>query len=219
MQEIAVSISDFALAALAAGLTYRLSGRNTELVRVQKWFGMTLGAVAVSAFLGGIAHGFLPETTLAGILVWRATLISIGVAAYSTLMIAALLLYRPGTVERVRWLGLGLFAIYVGIILFETHDFAAALTFYVPTSVLLLIAFVVRWRRESDEFALDGIIAIALTLIAGTLQHFRVAIHPVYFDHNVLYHVVQGFGVIILYRSGSRWLNGAEKPELQPRAA
>lgn len=219
VQEVAVSISDFALGALSAVLAFRMMGRVTELVRVREWFVMALGAVAGSALLGGITHGFLPDTTITGALVWRATLIVIGIAAYASLMIASILLFRPGTVDQLRWFGLAIFAIYVGIVLFEDQDFAVALGFYVPSAILLLIAFVVRWRRQPQSFALDGVISILLTLIAGALQHFHVDLHPVYFDHNVIYHVVQAIAVAALYRAGARWLDEVRSPDLEATIA
>lgn len=208
LHEAAVSISDFALSALCVVLAARLISHHTKMHRVQKWFTVEIVAVAVAALLGGIVHGFVPDTdTFLGGMMWRATLLFIGLTGLAAIMISSFLLFRPGTVERVRMVGLLIFAIYCGIVLFEWQHFGVALAFYLPTAVLLFIAFLIRWRRRPDSFACDGLIAMSLTFIAGMLQHFRVAIHPVYFDHNVVYHFIQGCAMIFLYRAGSRWLN------------
>jgi MFS family permease len=218
LHEAAVSISDFALSALCAVLATRLISHNTEMHRVQKWFAVEIVAVAVAALLGGIVHGFVPDTdAFWGALMWRATLLFIGLTGMAGIMISSFLLCRPGTVERVRIGALLIFAVYCGIVLFEWQHFGVALAFYLPTAVLLFIAFLIRWRRKPDSFACDGLIAMTLTFIAGMLQHFRVAIHPVYFDHNVVYHLIQGFAMIFLYRAGSRWLN--EPTTLRVQAA
>jgi hypothetical protein len=34
---------------------------------------------------------------------------------------------------------------------------------------------------------------------AAMVQQARLAIHPVYFDHNAVYHVVQSIAVLFLY--------------------
>jgi hypothetical protein len=43
--------------------------------------------------------------------------------------------------------------------------------------------------------------AVALSMVAGALQHFRVAPHR-HFNHNDLYHVVQLAAVVLFYRGG-----------------
>ena len=40
---------------------------------------------------------------------------------------------------------------------------------------------------------------IALSCGATLLQQAHVAIHPRYFDHNALYHVLQGGALVLLY--------------------
>ncbi len=208
LHEAPVSISDFALSALTAVLAAKLISRNTEMQRIQKWFTVEIVAVSVAALLGGIVHGFLPDTdSFWGALMWRSTLVFVGLTGLAAIMISAFLLCRPGTVEKVRFAALLIFAVYCGIVLFESQHFGMALAFYLPTAILLFVAFLIRWRRKPDSFACDGLIAMVLTFLAGMLQHFRVAIHPVYFDHNVVYHFVQGSAMIFLYRAGSRWLN------------
>ncbi len=210
LHEAAVSLSDFALAALAAVLAGKLLSMNTEMLRVRKWFGVEIGAVALAALAGGIAHGFFPDTDVSwGALVWRFTLLCVGLTGLAAVMIASFLLFRPGTVERVRTAALMAFAVYCGIVLFEWQRFAVALAFYVPAALLLFFAFLVRWRRERSSFASDGLIAMGLTFLAAGIQHFRVAIDPVYFNHNVIYHLVQAAAVVFLYRAGMRWINGA----------
>jgi hypothetical protein len=38
------------------------------------------------------------------------------------------------------------------------------------------------------------------SILAALLQQARVSIHPVYFNHNAVYHVVQGIALVLLYR-------------------
>jgi hypothetical protein len=216
--EVMVSISDFALAGFSGLLAAKLQSRATEMRRTQRWFTIVLGAIAFSALLGGIAHGFVPdERSRLGALVWRATLMAVGPSAIGLWMLASLLLFKPAAVERARTLGLIALAIYVGVVLFEYQNFMIALAMYLPAAVLLMIGFAVELRRRADSFAMDGLIAMALTLVAGLLQYLRVDFHPVFFNHNAVYHLFQGIAVYFLYRAGSKWLdpNGSKLPVLK----
>jgi hypothetical protein len=207
--EVAVSISDFLLAGFSGILAWRLHSRPTEMPRTRRWFAIVLGAIAVSSFLGAISHGFIPEEHGSlGALIWRSTLMLIGPAAVGLCMLACLLLFRPGTVERARALALVALAIYVGLVLFEFHQFVIALLLYLPATLLLLTGFVVRWR-QGESFAVDGAIAMVLTLVAGVLQYLHIGIHPVYFNHNAVYHLVQGIALFFLYRAGRKWISSA----------
>lgn len=217
LHEASVSVSDFGLAALSAVLAGKLLLRDTEKLSIRKWFGVEIGAVALAALLGGIAHGFFPDTDASwGALIWRTTLICVGLTGLAALMIASFLLFRPSTIERVRIVGLLVFAIYCGIVLFEWQRFAVALAFYVPPTLLLFVAFLVRWRKEPNSFASDGLVAMALTFVAAGIQHFGVELDPVYLNHNVIYHIVQAAAVVFLYRAGRRWLT--ESAQFRARA-
>ena len=44
-----------------------------------------------------------------------------------------------------------------------------------------------------------GAWGLALSLVAAGLQHFRIALHPVYFNHNALYHVVQAIALYFIF--------------------
>lgn len=207
--EVAVSVSDFLLAGFSGTLAWRLQFRPTEMPRTRRWFAIVLWAIAVSSLLGAISHGFFPEENgRVSAMLWRTTLMLIGPAAVGLCMLACLLLFRPGTVERARALALIMLAIYVGLVLFEYHEFAIALLLYLPATLMLLAGFVVRWR-QGQSFAVDGAIAMVLTLVAGVLQYLHVGIHPVYFNHNALYHVIQGIALYFLYRAGRKWISGA----------
>ena len=205
--EVAVSASDFLLAGFSGALAWRLLLRPTEMPRTRRWFAVVLGAIAVSSLLGAISHGFVPEEhSRIGALLWRSTLMLIGPAAVGLCMLACMLLFRPGTVERARALALILLGIYVGLVLFEYHAFVIALVLYLPATAMLLAGFVVRWR-QGQSFAVDGAIAMLLTLMAGLLQYLHIGIHPVYFNHNALYHVIQGIALYFLYRAGQKWIS------------
>ena len=101
--------------------------------------------------------------------------------------------------------------IYSGWVVLGNDEFQLAIANYLPPALVALFAF---WRARSNagparpELAALG---MALSLAAAGLQHFRIAIHPRYFDHNVVYHVVSGLALGLIY-VGVRRLRARELP-------
>ena len=65
--------------------------------------------------------------------------------------------------------------------------------------LFLMIALGVTYRRERHWTVLAAAGGLAFTLLAGELQHFRVGIHPLYFNHNALSHVFQAVALLLLF--------------------
>jgi hypothetical protein len=98
-----------------------------------------------------------------------------------------------------------IFAIYGGIVLAGFQDFLVAVVHYLPSAVFLLIALAVAYyRRRARPLGL-GLVGMVLIFVGAGLQQARVALHPVHFDHNAVYHVVQAVALYLLYR-GAAWL-------------
>jgi hypothetical protein len=67
--------------------------------------------------------------------------------------------------------------------------------------LLALLAAATRAARHSPSAGWRWIaMGLALSVVAAVLQQQRVAVHPVYFDHNALYHLVQAIALVVLYR-------------------
>jgi hypothetical protein len=88
---------------------------------------------------------------------------------------------------------------FVVVALLLSHAFTSIVYFYVPALLLLLIA---AWQQAVHHRSVGWLlIATGLLTSAGAaiLQQVKVAVHPVYFDHNAVYHVVQSIAVLFLY--------------------
>jgi hypothetical protein len=85
------------------------------------------------------------------------------------------------------------------VVLLVSESFGSIVYLYTPALLLLLIAAGQQAIRSRD--ACWTLIAIGLIMSAGAamLQQAKVAVHPVYFDHNAVYHVVQGIALVFLY--------------------
>ncbi len=209
-QEIAVAVSDALLAAWTGALAVRtIRNRNSpELLR--RWFGMALGFTALAALLGGLWHGiFAGSASLPGTALWRATMLAIGVAAFGLLQISVLMIGTERQRTRAGRFGLASFILYSAFVLFYSDDFALALAYYVPITLLFLFGCIGN-RRE--RFASFGFLYVGLTVAAAVVQHLQLGLHPVYCNHNVVYHLVQGAANYYLHLTGREWPAGPTVP-------
>jgi hypothetical protein len=78
------------------------------------------------------------------------------------------------------------------VILVVDESFSTVVKLYTPTLVLAFIAA----AADRRPLIASGLL---LSAIAALLQQAHVALHPVYFDHNAVYHVVQAAALVILY--------------------
>lgn len=197
-----VTLTDYGLAlecALFAVLIYRL---RDGAAPARTWFTVFFAALAVAALAGGTVHGFFyNEDRLAHRALWNATLIAIGVVALSAWMIGS----RLGAGRRagliLRWIGTTLFLGYCLVVLLVRNTFAVAIIHYLPAVFFLLFAFTASYLRSRRPFLLTGLIGLSLTLVAAGTQQLGIALHPVYFDHNALYHLIQAVAVLMLFLS------------------
>jgi hypothetical protein len=200
MLEPDVTLTDYGLALECAILAITLwlgPTRRSELRSAGILFFLSLGFSAVT---GGTVHGFYPNPqTLASRCLWQLTLQSIGLAAFSTWRLAAGILASG---RAARWLALAAFPQLVlystGALLF-TQEFWITFTIYVPAALLLLSAFCRAVWRDGQRFLLLGVASSVLSFTSCFLQFTHIGIHPVYFNHNALAHVVQAIALVLLF--------------------
>lgn len=195
-----VVLTDVGLAILGAYLARRLwtmPGGKT-LARAGA---LLMGALASAALWGAIFHAFFPAgtTTLSGSLAWSPVVLSIVLAAAVMLELALRILLPQLSLGTRRYIVMTYTASFAAVALLLDRSFTSIVYFYVP--VLLLLLFVAWQQAIRSRSAGWTLVATGLLMSAGAavLQQARVAIHPVYFDHNALYHVVQAVALVVLY--------------------
>jgi hypothetical protein len=198
MHEPAVVLTDLALAILGAVLWWRLAGPGAAI----------MGGLASAAFWGAIFHAFFPEQTATplGFGAWLAVAFSILIVAAALLDLSlSVFMARltpggsPGNMKLRRAIVALYCMLFAAVVLFIDESFSAIVLLCGPTLVLGLAAAAFEAiRTRSSGWAL---VALGLTVSAAAalLQQTRVMLHPVYFDHNAVYHVVQGAAVVLLY--------------------
>lgn len=213
MTEPDVTLTDYGLTILCAALAHFVFHRGDRKSPYRLWltgFFLTVGAASL---FGGTVHGFFPdEESLGHLILWRATLIAIGFAAYCAWVVGARLVLH----ERIRRIlialaGLQLVA-YAVVALVASQDFRLAIAEYLPATLFLLAAFSVAWRRDPVRALRLGTAGLVLTFVAAAIQQLQITLHPTYLDHNALYHVVQAVALVMFFVGARHLAAGTGTP-------
>ena len=200
--EPAVALTDLGLAAegvVLAALVNRPRATDTAL---QGWFVLFFAALALAAFLGFVAHGFIVhKMSLAHRLVWRAVLLAIGVVSLAAWAIGARLIFPARIGKLIIALVALAFAAYAVLVLRHQRSFVVAVVAYLPAALFLLGVFLLQLRRAPTPGLRSGIAGLLLTLVAAVVQQLGFDLHPVWFNHNALYHLIQALGLWLIYRA------------------
>jgi len=200
MTEPDVTLTDYGLFAECAAFAWLLARGPATLDTLRRWAVLFFSFTALAALLGGTVHGFF-ATDSGGIgrVLWKLSMIAVGGAALAGWAIAARLLLAADGADRVVGVATGLAALYAAVILFVNDAFWVAVVGYVPAAAVLLAAFLRAAVRERTSWATLGACGLALSFVATAVQQRRIALHPEYFDHNALYHLVQAVALALVF--------------------
>jgi hypothetical protein len=200
-----VALTDLGLALLGAflgWLLWRAPGQSA----LQKNGAVLMAGLANAALWGGIFHAFFPAgtATLPGFLAWIPVTLSIAIAAGAMLDLSFRLLL-PGIPSRIQRSLVATYSIaFVVFVLFVHESFSTIVYFYTPALLVLLFAAARRAISSRDAGWAFISTGLAVSMLAAVLQQAKVAVHPTYFDHNAVYHVVQAVALLILYTGWRR---------------
>jgi hypothetical protein len=198
MTEPDVAITDFLLsleAIIFSVLVWRSADSHLRLP-----FTVFFASAAAAALTGGIVHGFFTANySGAGVALWRATLVALGVTALATWAIGARLILPTTASRNLQIVAAAVAAGYAIVVVAVNDSFWVGMAHYLPPTVFLLLAFVVVYERDRRASTLVGVIGVLLTFAAAFVQQRRVALHPVYFNHNALYHAIQALALLFIY--------------------
>jgi hypothetical protein len=199
MTEPDVALTDYLLALEAtvfAVLVWR--GDVSEHLRLP--FTIFFGATAVAAAAGGTVHGFFATgSSMLGVALWRLTLVALGVTALAAWMIGARMLLPEEPAYRVQVLAGILVSVYTVVVAAFYDRFWIAIIHYLPPTLLMLAAFLVATFASGSPSAFAGLVGMVLTLVGAVVQQQKIALHPVYFNHNALYHAIQAVALWLIF--------------------
>jgi hypothetical protein len=203
MTEPATLVTDYLLGAFTAVLAWRLFAAARDRRSVpQWWWGVAFAATAVAGVAGGTVHGFRESLHPgANAALWLITLEGLVVAAFSVIRgtLAGSRL-SSGTVFALSLAAAAAYAAY-GVWLAWNPRFVFAIAAYGVALVVLVGFKVSAWRTEraAGRWMIAGVL---VSVVAALVQQSGWAIHR-HFNHNDLYHVIQAFGVWLLYRGAA----------------
>ncbi|NIO08208.1 MAG: hypothetical protein GTO40_09475 [Deltaproteobacteria bacterium] len=202
-----VTLTDYLIALESALFTYLLIGHGGQVAALGLWFAVFFGSVSLAAVAGGTVHGFFLDTSTLGYRVlWPLTLIAIGVTALSAWAIGARVYFSP---KVAFWITVGAFILFAGyclVVFFITQSFFVAVIHYLPATVFLTVVFLmVYWGgRETPVFI--GLVGLLLTFVAAGVQQGGLSLHPIYFNHNALYHLIQAVALFMIFWTARWWV-------------
>lgn len=204
MTEQFVAFTDYLLAILTLFYAWKLHQTAFSSHPFKKAWILFFLSVSMASLWGGIVHGFFSNQFSNqeefGIqhFLWILTLLSIGLMACSLFFIDIFMICK-GTKTWIIQIFLTIaFLGYSFIIICKNQEFLMAVYFYFPSLLLLLVISFVKWLKTRERGFLELFLGVILALVAAYIQQSKRSIHPIYANHNVLYHLIQG---ISLWRS------------------
>lgn len=208
MTEPDVTLTDYLLTLECGVICWLLWRRALARPALRAWTIVFFAATGAGALAGGTVHGFFLDESLTGYrILWPLTLLLLGVAALAVWNIGGRFWLGDGGAGWVSAAAGLAFLAYGAVVLFVSQGFIVAVVNYLPASLFLLVALVSAYRKRPSRPLIAGIVALLLTFASGALQQAGVGLHPVYFNHNALYHLLQAIALWLLYRC-FRWISG-----------
>jgi hypothetical protein len=199
MTEPYVTLTDYGLSIECLTFLVFLA-RLPSTRRLRIWFLVFFSSVAASSFIGGTVHGFFAQPSLVGQrILWPMTMIGIGVTALSGIQIAISLLWAERNTTIPHAIIHAAFCIYCGVVLFVNASFLIAILGYLPAILLLAWALMKEYLRSGQRGFLTGFLGLVVILFASVIQQIKILDSSHYVNRNVLYHILQGMGLFMVF--------------------
>src|SRR5262249_17062436 len=195
-----VALTDYALALECSIFAFLLRPVKQGSQSLARWFIIFFLSIAVAAAVGGTVHGFYEDPASYGSRkLWPVTLIAIGVTAFAGTNIAATLQFDKKTAIHFARAAVAVFIVYCAVVLFLADSFLIAIVDYLPVVIFLGWVFFQRYRQTHHHAFRNGLIGVFMMLLAAVAQQSRLGIHPKYFNHNAVYHLIQAIALLLLF--------------------
>jgi hypothetical protein len=199
MTEPDVALTDFLLTAQCGIFAYSLSRMPSHHPRLKSLCIRFFAVVGLASLIGGTVHGYFhDESTWEFQIFWRLGLVILGAGSYFSWLIGAELLLRREGRKHIGRIALACLFLYSAYVLFWDQRFMFAILNYLPATFFLFVAFLLQIRTGDKRSALFGASSVLMTLVAAVIQQLQIALHPTYFNHNAIYHLVQAVALTLL---------------------
>lgn len=210
MTEPDVTLTDYALAILCTGFAWNLWRHKTSAHTLKLCWVLFFCSIVMASLTGGTVHGFFVDSKTIGYqILWPATLLAIGLTAALAWTIAGVLLTGSKWIKAWIFFAGADFIFYAVIVLFFTQKFAVVILNYIPSMIGLLIAAGYRTLLLEEEGSRLISIGIGISFFAAFIQQAQIGLHPQYFNHNSLYHLIQALGLWMLYNGSQKLISSS----------
>jgi hypothetical protein len=162
---------------------------------------LIFACLCASSVTGGSYHGFFPGGTASpgGWAVWITTMLILGVVASLAWVLFFLLLGGARGLRAVVVAVTAAFLVYAYVVVRIDHSFRVSAIASAPPVLAVFVLMLVRAARDGHRNATLAGGAIVLMLAAAVLQQLHVGLHPRWFNHNALYHLLEGIALAALF--------------------
>ena len=193
-------LTDYALAGVTTWLAFSLF-RAREGQRARSLWALAFAALALAAALGGTWHGFAPAfAEIAVLLVWKATVLSVGIASFGMLAGSAISTTAGNARRSLLAVAAAKLAVYSGWMIGHSEYIYVI----VDTGTALVLIAVLHLSSTARDRASGWILAgVGVSVLAAGVQASGFALHRD-FNHNDLYHAIQIAAMILFYAGAKR---------------
>lgn len=202
MLEPDVTLTDYFLSLICAVFAWWSWRRRADACR---WYVVFFISLSLASLLGGTVHGFVPAGPWSEWL-WCGVLLSLGGTAVAMWGITTDLGCSPAVARVVMGVVALLAVVYVSVVVSGMREFWITIVAYLPAAIGMLVVYV-RHRRRAGSWWW-GISGVVLTFVAAGVQVGQVALHPVWFNHNALYHLIQAIALFGIARAAGGRVTG-----------
>lgn len=200
MNEVDVTLTDYALALECAIFVFVLLRREASRLRNRFIFFFTM--VSIASLAGGMAHGFFDaQDSLVHEVIWSITMLAFGLAMPFVWGIGAALIFSPQLARWISSLAWLETIVYSVAVLFISSKFEMAVVHQLPALLFLLGSSLVVFRRQRSPGSIWLVMGLSIMLAGSAAQQMRVSLHPVLFTHNAVYHVIEIVGLFGVFRA------------------
>jgi len=205
ISEPATLLTDYVLAGVTAWLDWSLF-RAREGQRARALWALAFAALALAAALGGTWHGFAPSfAAIAVVLVWKATVLCVGVGSFGMLAGSAMSTTAGNARKALLAVAAAKLAVYSAwMVGHSEYIYVIA-----DTGAALILVAALHLRSAARDRASRWILAgVGVSVLAAGVQASGFALHR-NFNHNDLYHVIQIVAMILFYAGARRLRDGS----------
>ena len=202
MLEPDVTITDYLLSLACAGFAGWCWRRHAD---AHRWYVVFFITLSLASLFGGTVHGFITSGPWSELL-WCGVLLSLGGTAVAMWGITTALGFSPAIARWMMGAVVLLALLYLSVVIGGLREFGLAIMAYLPPAIGMLVVYV-RHRHHPGAWW-SGIIGVLLTFVAAGVQVGEIALHPTWFNHNALYHLIQVMALFGIARAAGGRITG-----------